>query len=54
MALALTTVAGKPARSTLFIVANEWRCMDKIPEVVQARTGRVLAVEAPAPGAGWP
>jgi hypothetical protein len=38
----------------LFIVANEWRGMDRIPEVVQARTGQVLVVEAPAPGAGWP
>ena len=45
---------GGPTRTTLFIVANEWRGMDKIPEVVQARTGQVLAVEAPAPGAGWP
>jgi sugar lactone lactonase YvrE len=45
---------GGPARSTLFIVANEWRGMDRIPEVVQARTGQVLVVEAPAPGAGWP
>jgi len=45
---------GGPARTTLFIAANEWRGMDKIPEVVQARTGQVLMVEAPAPGAGWP
>ena len=45
---------GGPDRRTLFIVANEWRGMDKIPEVAAARTGRVLAVEAPAPGAGWP
>jgi len=41
-------------RQTLFIVAAEWRGMDRIPEVAQARTGQVLTIEAPAPGAGWP
>jgi sugar lactone lactonase YvrE len=41
-------------RKTLFVVAAEWRGMDKIPEVARARTGRVLTIEAPAPGAGWP
>lgn len=39
---------------TLFIVATEWRGMDKIPEVAQARTGQVLTIEAPTPHAGWP
>jgi len=39
---------------TLFVVANEWRGMEKIPEVARARTGQILTVEAPAPGAGWP
>jgi sugar lactone lactonase YvrE len=39
---------------TLFVIANEWRGMDKIPEVVRARTGQVLAIDAPAPHAGWP
>ena len=39
---------------TLFIVATEWHGMDKIAEVAQARTGRVLTVEAPASGVGWP
>jgi sugar lactone lactonase YvrE len=39
---------------TLFLIANEWRGMEKIPEVARARTGQVLAIEAPAPGAGWP
>jgi len=38
----------------LYIVATEWRGMDKIAEVVQARTGQLLSIEAPAPGAGWP
>jgi sugar lactone lactonase YvrE len=45
---------GGANHKTLFIVANEWRGMDKIPEVVMARTGQILAIEAPAPGAGWP
>jgi sugar lactone lactonase YvrE len=39
---------------TLFLIATEWRGMDKIAEVAQARTGQVLTVEAPAPHAGWP
>jgi sugar lactone lactonase YvrE len=38
--------------TTLFIVAAEWRGPSSIAE--EAGTGRVLAVEAPAPGAGWP
>jgi sugar lactone lactonase YvrE len=41
-------------KKTLFIVATEWRGMDKVAEVAQARTGQVLTIEAPAPGAGWP
>jgi sugar lactone lactonase YvrE len=45
---------GGPDRRTLFIVANEWRGMDKIPEVASARTGQVLFVDVPAAGAGWP
>jgi sugar lactone lactonase YvrE len=39
---------------TLFMIATEWRGMDKIPEVAQARTGQVLTIMAPAPHAGWP
>ncbi|HJZ82981.1 MAG TPA: SMP-30/gluconolactonase/LRE family protein [Pyrinomonadaceae bacterium] len=39
---------------TLFMVATEWRGMDKIAEVAQARTGQVLTIEAPAPHVGWP
>jgi sugar lactone lactonase YvrE len=45
---------GGANHQTLFIVANEWRGMDKIPEVVAARTGQVLTIEVSAPGAGWP
>src|SRR5262245_47519905 len=35
-------------RKTLFIVATEWRGMDKIPEVWRARTGQVVMGGAPA------
>jgi len=45
---------GGADKRTLFIVAAEWRGMEKIAEVAQARTGRVLTTEAPAPGIGWP
>jgi sugar lactone lactonase YvrE len=41
-------------RGTLFIVACQWRGMEKIAEVAQARTGQLLMVEAPARGVGWP
>jgi sugar lactone lactonase YvrE len=37
---------------TLFIAAAEWNGPDKMFDV--PRTGRILTVEAPAPGAGWP
>ncbi len=39
---------------TLFLIATEWRGMENIPEVAQARTGQVLTIAAPAPGVGWP
>ena len=45
---------GGPDRRTLFMVVTEWRGMEKVAEVAQGRTGQVLAVEAPAPGIGWP
>lgn len=38
---------------TLFILATEWRGMDKIAEVAKARTGQVLTVTAPAPLLNW-
>jgi sugar lactone lactonase YvrE len=43
---------GGADRRTLLIATNEWRG----PEAMAAgdRRGRLLAVEAPAPGAGWP
>jgi sugar lactone lactonase YvrE len=45
---------GGAGRRTLFLIANQWRGMDRIPEVARERTGRLLTLEAPAPGAGWP
>jgi sugar lactone lactonase YvrE len=45
---------GGADRRTLFLVATEWRGMEHIPEVVQARTGQVLTFATPAPSAGWP
>src|SRR5215813_5323576 len=45
---------GGAAGSTLFLIATEWRGMEKIPEVARARTGQVLTIDAPAPHVGWP
>jgi sugar lactone lactonase YvrE len=43
---------GGPDRRTLFMVAQEWRGTEGMGD--GPRTGRVLAAEAPASGAGWP
>jgi sugar lactone lactonase YvrE len=45
---------GGPERRTLFIVATEWRGMEKAAEVALERTGQLLTIGAPAPGVGWP
>lgn len=45
---------GGAEKKTLFIMATEWRGMDKMAEVAQERTGQVLTYETPAPHAGWP
>jgi sugar lactone lactonase YvrE len=45
---------GGAEEKTLFIIASEWRGMDRIGEVAQERTGQVLTYETPAPHAGWP
>lgn len=39
---------------TLFLIANEWRGMENAAAVAQQRTGQVLAIQAPAPRAGFP
>ena len=43
---------GGPDGTTLFVVAADWRGPTDIAE--EAGTGMVVAVEAPAPGSGWP
>lgn len=45
-------VLGGDGRRTLFMVANQWSGPASMEG--EARLGQVLAVEAPAPGAGWP
>ncbi len=45
---------GGPDRTTLFLLANEWRGIEHVDEALAARTGQVLITRAPAPGAGWP
>jgi len=42
---------GGPDRTTLFMVAAEWRGMS---EMVPPGTGQVLTTEVDVPGAGWP
>jgi sugar lactone lactonase YvrE len=43
---------GGADKKTLFLMTAEWRGFDKMMD--GARTGQVLTVQAPAPGAGWP
>jgi sugar lactone lactonase YvrE len=43
---------GGPERQTLFIMAAEWHGFEKMMEGLG--TGQLLAIKAPAPGAGWP
>jgi len=45
---------GGPRRKTLFVIAAEWRGMERIAEVAAARTGQVLAIDVSVPGVGWP
>jgi sugar lactone lactonase YvrE len=48
------TMLGGPDRRTLFMLTAEWRGTESVDDVVAARTGQVLTVEAPSPGVGWP
>ena len=43
---------GGPDRRTLFMMATEWKGPAEMFSA--ARTGQLLATEAPAPGVGWP
>jgi sugar lactone lactonase YvrE len=45
---------GGPDRRTLFMLTADWRGTEGVEEVVKARTGQVLVVDAPAEGVGWP
>ncbi len=45
---------GGPDRTTLFLLAAEWRGVEQVNEAVAARTGEILVYQAPVPGAGWP
>jgi sugar lactone lactonase YvrE len=45
---------GGPDRRTLFMLTAEWRGTEAMDDVIKARTGQVLVVDAPAPGVGWP
>jgi sugar lactone lactonase YvrE len=45
-------ILGGADRQTLFMMAAEWHGVVNVSD--QARTGQVLMVRAPAPGAGWP
>jgi sugar lactone lactonase YvrE len=43
---------GGTARTTLFMVATQWRGTDRMTD--KLRTGQLLTVRAPAAGVGWP
>ena len=46
-------LGGRDGR-TLFMMVADWRGVEHLDALVSSRTGRVLTVPAPAPGAGWP
>ena len=48
------TMLGGPDCRTLFMLTADWRGTEGVEDVIRQRTGKVLAVEAPAPGVGWP
>ncbi|HEY6513702.1 MAG TPA: SMP-30/gluconolactonase/LRE family protein [Burkholderiaceae bacterium] len=48
------TMLGGPDRRTLFIMANRFLGVDHFDAMLAKRSGQVLVVGAPAPGAGWP
>jgi sugar lactone lactonase YvrE len=51
---AFACMLGGDDRRTLFVLAAEWGGFEQVPELLAKRTGQVIAVEAPAPGVGWP
>lgn len=48
------TMLGGPDRKTLFLLAAEFRGIDKFSEAIAARTGQVLVSQVAVGGAGWP
>ena len=36
------------------VLTADWRGTEAVEDVIKARPGQVLAVDAPAPGVGWP
>jgi hypothetical protein len=36
------------------MLVADWRGPESVPEVIEARSGQVLVVDAPASGVGWP
>lgn len=46
--------ARRRRRKTLFMMVADWQSIEKMGELFQSRTGRVLTAAAPAPGLGWP
>jgi sugar lactone lactonase YvrE len=45
---------GGPDRRILFMLVADWRGTERVEELFTDRTGQLLAVQAPAPGVGWP
>jgi sugar lactone lactonase YvrE len=45
---------GGPDRRTLFMLTADWSGTEGVEDIIKARTGQVLVVDAPAPGVGWP
>ena len=48
------SMLGGPDRRTLFMLAADWRGTQGVENVIKAKTGQVLVIDAPAPGVGWP
>jgi len=44
---------GGPDRTTLFLLAADWRGTEHVDEAIAPRTGQVLITKAPAPAALW-
>jgi hypothetical protein len=39
---------------TLFMVVQKWFGPDRIDELIEAKTGRILTARVDVPHAGWP